>query len=205
MMPSAPLPLPEPPLRRIGLLGGTFDPVHEGHLTLAEAARDQLHLDEVWLMVSPQNPFKSNDVLTDENHRLALVQRAVEGRRGLVASAAEFDLPRPSYTASTLRHLQALHPDCGFTLIIGEDNWSGLARWNEADWLWGHLPVAVYPRTGSPSEAGTVPAHRLTGPPVDLSSTAVREALTRGARPHLPLPEAVWEYIQTHGLYAQKG
>lgn len=86
---SSPLPLPAAPIRRIGLLGGTFDPIHEGHLTLAEAARKQLQLDEVWLVVSPQNPFKAADELTDERHRLALVQSAVANRPGLVASVVE--------------------------------------------------------------------------------------------------------------------
>ncbi len=202
---SSPLPLPAAPIRRIGLLGGTFDPIHEGHLTLAEAARKQLQLDEVWLVVSPQNPFKAADELTDERHRLALVQSAVANRPGLVASDVEFALPRPSYTASTLRHLLQKHPDCGFVLIIGADNWAGLNRWKEADWLWAHLPVAVYPRSGDAEAPGTVPAHVLTGPPVDLSSTEVRAALRRGEVPTIPLPEGVWAYLQAHGLYALNG
>jgi len=197
----SPLPLPAAPQRRIGLLGGTFDPIHLGHLTLAEAAREQLQLDEVWLVVSPQNPFKAADLLTDEHHRLAMVQAAVADRPGLVASAVEFELPRPSYTASTFRHLQHTHPNGGFVLIIGEDNWQGLTHWKEADWLWQHLPVAVYPRTGSPVEPGTLPVHALTGPPVDLSSTDVRDALLSGQDVSHRLPAGVLDYVRAHGLY----
>ena len=110
-------------MKRIGLFGGSFNPVHLGHTALAAYVCEQGHVDEVWMMVSPQNPLKQNLELLDEQHRLAMMQLAVAPYPALKACDFEFHLPRPSYTYHTLQALRTAYPDNTFSLIIGEDNW----------------------------------------------------------------------------------
>ena len=116
-------------MKRIGLFGGSFNPIHLGHLALAKAICDSEMLDELWFMVSPQNPFKVNMTLLDDNKRLEMVKLAVEGNDKLVACDFEFEMPRPSYTYHTLNALRKVYPDCQFELIIGADNWFKFTHW----------------------------------------------------------------------------
>lgn len=131
---------------RVGIFGGSFNPIHLGHTALAAAICDRGMVDEVWFMVSPQNPFKVDDELLDEAERLAMVRLAVADDERLRASDFEFTLPRPSYTSVTLRALTDAYPDTEFSLIIGEDNWDAFDRWHEADYILTHHPIIVYPR-----------------------------------------------------------
>ena len=135
---------------RIGIFGGTFNPLHNGHVALAKAFLRQAGLDEVWFVVSPQNPFKKNDALLDDSLRLEMVRRAVADIPGMRVSDVEFHLPKPSYMYLTLRHLSAAHPDCTFTLLIGGDNWAAFDRWANADEILATYDIAVYPRSPLP-------------------------------------------------------
>ena len=157
---------------RLGIFGGSFNPIHVGHIALAQAVLAQCRLDEVWLMVSPQNPLKQNTELLDDNLRFQLAKQALEGIPGVVASDYEFQLPRPSYTWDTLRHLSADYPDRQFTLLIGGDNWACFQRWRHWQDILRHYEVVVYPRTPHP---GTIEVPRF-----DVSSTEIRQKVKAG-------------------------
>ncbi len=131
---------------KIGIFGGTFNPIHLGHTALASYICNLGLVDEVWLMVSPQNPFKRDHQLLDEAIRLRLATLAVQDFPRLRASDFEFHLPRPSYTYVTLRELSRAYPDDAFSLIIGADNWDAFPKWRNADDILAHYPIIVYPR-----------------------------------------------------------
>lgn len=157
---------------RTGIFGGSFNPIHVGHIALAKAALQQCALDEVWLMVSPQNPLKQETDLLDDHLRLELAQRALEGVDGVKACDYEFHLPKPSYTWSTLQHLSQDYPDHTFVLLIGGDNWAHFERWRHWKDILRHYEVAVYPRDAYP---GT-----LDVPLLDVSSTDIRQRVRVG-------------------------
>ena len=134
---------------KIGIYGGSFNPVHFGHVGLAKWVIENTDLDELWLLVSPNNPLKSAKILAPEQQRLEGVRQAIKDIPGLVASDFEFSLPRPSYTANTLRELQRAYPEHEFTLIIGEDNIAIFDQWREYEYIASNFRVFVYPRKGS--------------------------------------------------------
>jgi nicotinate-nucleotide adenylyltransferase len=160
-------------MKKIGIFGGSFNPIHMGHIALAQAVQKQCGLDEVWLMVSPQNPLKRNDSdLLDDGLRLEMAQKALEGIDGVVACDYEFHLPKPSYTWNTLQNLAKDYPDCTFTLLIGGDNWAHFQRWRHwKDILWHH-DIIVYPRDQYP---GTIDV-----PLLPVSSTEIRKRVRVG-------------------------
>ena len=133
-------------MRSIGIYGGSFNPVHFGHVGLAKWVIENTDLDELWLMVSPNNPLKPANLLAPEDERLAAVREAVRDIPHVKASDFEFSLPRPSYTANTLRELQKAYPDAEFTLIIGEDNIAIFDRWREYEFILANFRIFVYPR-----------------------------------------------------------
>ena len=133
-------------MRSIGIYGGSFNPVHFGHVGLAKWVIENTDLDELWLMVSPNNPLKPANLLAPEGERLAAVSKAVKEIPHVKASDFEFSLPRPSYTANTLRELQKAYPDTEFTLIIGEDNIAIFDRWREYEFILANFRIFVYPR-----------------------------------------------------------
>ena len=144
-------------MAKIGIYGGSFNPVHFGHVGLAQWVVEHTDLDEVWLMVSPNNPLKPAGLLAPEQERLAAVQQAIKDIPGLVASDFEFSLPRPSYTANTLRELQKAYPQHAFTLLIGEDNIAIFDRWKEYTFILENYRIFVYPRKGiSPNQKSTI-------------------------------------------------
>ena len=138
---------------KIGIYGGSFNPIHFGHTGLAQWVVRNTDLDEVWLMVSPNNPLKDASILADEQVRLQEAKEALrrlgDGAKGIVVSDFEFTLPRPNYTANTLRELQKQYPQHEFTLIIGEDNLAIFPRWREYTYLLENFRILVYPRKGS--------------------------------------------------------
>ena len=168
----------------IGIFGGSFNPIHLGHTTLAQYICNLGLVDEVWLMVSPQNPLKADRELLDENIRLELAQLAVEDFPFIQACDFEFHLPRPSYTYITLEELAKAYPEHTFSLIIGGDNWDLFPRWRNSDFILEHYPIIVYPRDDAsvPENAPLYPnCHFLTQAPLlPISSTAIREAIRRG-------------------------
>lgn len=133
-------------MKRIGIFGGSFNPIHLGHTALATYICKQRLVDEVWLMVSPQNPLKRDLTLLDEQERLAMARLAVAPYPTLKACDFEFTLPRPSYTYHTLQALRAAYPDHEFSLIIGEDNWQCFDRWYRGEDIARETPIIVYPR-----------------------------------------------------------
>ena len=166
-------------MRRIGIYGGSFNPVHFGHVGLAKWVIENTDLDELWLMVSPNNPLKPANLLAPESERLAAVSKAVKDIPHVKASDFEFSLPRPSYTANTLRELQKAYPDTEFTLIIGEDNIAIFDRWREYEFILANFRIFVYPRRENLSDDGLT-AKRSNSPQNGLTtqwsnSVAVKE------------------------------
>ena len=160
-------------MKKVAIFGGSFNPIHTGHIALAQAVQQQCGLDEVWLMVSPQNPLKRNDSdLLDDSLRFEMAQKALEGVEGVKACDYEFHLPKPSYTWNTLQHLTKDYPDYTFTLLIGGDNWAHFQRWRHwKDILWHH-DVIVYPRD---EYQGTISV-----PLLNVSSTEIRKRVRAG-------------------------
>lgn len=170
--------------RRVGIFGGSFNPIHLGHIALAQAAIDQQLVDEVWLLVSPLNPLKVNKTLLPEEERLRLAEKALEGTKGIKASSFEFQLERPSYTWKTLEALEAAYPEHTFSLIIGGDNWAIFDRWVKADLIRARYNIYVYPREGSeilPDSQGRMPTAIIDAPLYPFSSTDIRNAIAEGA------------------------
>ena len=146
---------------KIGIYGGSFNPVHFGHVGLAKWVIEHTDLDELWLLVSPNNPLKSAKILAPEEERLAGLREAIKDIPGLVASDFEFHLPRPSYTANTLRELQKAYPEHAFTLIIGEDNIGIFDQWREWEYILENFRIFVYPRNLT-AERSNSPKEGLT-------------------------------------------
>ncbi len=166
-------------MRSIGIYGGSFNPVHFGHVGLAKWVIENTDLDELWLMVSPNNPLKPANLLAPEGERLAAVSKAIKDIPHVKASDFEFYLPRPSYTANTLRELQKAYPDADFTLIIGEDNIAIFDRWREYEFILANFRIFVYPRRENLSDDGQT-AKRSNSPQDGLTtqwsnSVAVKE------------------------------
>ena len=169
---------------KIGIYGGSFNPVHFGHVGLAKWVIENTDLDELWLLVSPNNPLKSAKILAPEQQRLEGVRQAIKDIPGLVASDFEFSLPRPSYTANTLRELQRAYPEHEFTLIIGEDNIAIFDQWREYEYILQNFRIFVYPRNLSTPNNPSILSHPnvlyLKGAPTfDISSSAIRAAQGR--------------------------
>ena len=164
----------------IGIYGGSFNPIHFGHVGLAEWVIAHTDLDELWLMVTPNNPLKPVSLLAPEEERLRAAQEAVRAIPGVRVSDFEFHLPRPSYTANTLRALEQAYPEHRFSLVIGEDNLALADRWREWDWIVAHHTVYVYPRHGSftPSLLHSFTPKNIiflqNAPYFDISSTEIR-------------------------------
>ena len=180
---------------KIGIYGGSFNPIHRGHIALARQIRRILRLNEVWFMVSPLNPLKKDNTdLLDDEIRLNLTRKALEKEEGLVACDYEFHLPRPSYTWDTLQALSKDYPEHKFTLIIGADNWAVFDRWYRADDILNNYHVAIYPRKGSPVDFEKLP------PSVTLmetryyrhSSTEIRRRLREGKTVRQLVPVAIY-------------
>lgn len=169
---------------KIGIYGGSFNPIHFGHIGLAEWVVNHTDLDEVWLMLSPNNPLKDNSILANEQVRLQeakdAIRRLGDQAKGIVVSDFEFQLPRPSYTANTLRRLTQAYPQHEFTLIIGEDNLAIFDKWREYQYILDNYRIFVYPRHGCnaytipPAKNLQVLSHATY---FDISSTEIRNEL----------------------------
>ncbi|MDO5075148.1 MAG: nicotinate (nicotinamide) nucleotide adenylyltransferase [Bacteroidales bacterium] len=181
-------------MKRVALLGGSFNPIHLGHIALAQAVVEQQLADEVWLVVSPQNPLKQTAELLDERKRLFLVQKAVDGLAHIHVSEIEFLLPKPSYTWQTLEALATQYPSFHFSLLIGGDNWANFRKWARWEQILERYEIIVYPRVGS-SMPSPLPqsVHLLEAPLHEVSSTQVREAIVHGAPLHTLLPACIIE------------
>lgn len=178
---------------RTGIYGGSFNPIHNGHIAIARAMTTRAGLDEVWLVVSPQNPLKPAGSLLADEKRLLMAQTAVADSPGIKASDYEFRLPRPSYMWNTLQSLSRDYPERDFTLLIGADNWAVFHRWYRADDIVAHYPIAIYPRTGYPIDTASLPPNvKLIDTGLyDISSTQVRELIARGGDITALVPDSV--------------
>lgn len=191
-------------MKRVGVFGGSFNPVHWGHVRLAEWIVRHGWADEVWLMVSPRNPLKEQVGLLPEAERLDMARLAAGEVAGVRASDFEFSLPRPSYTWRTLEALRAAFPATAFSLIIGADNWLHFDRWARPDYIRAHHKLLVYPRPGYPLDASALPdGVDLLGAPVfDVSSTRVRKLLRENGDASRLVPAPVLHYIKERHLYS---
>lgn len=185
---------------KTGIYGGSFNPIHNGHIAIARKMTELAGLDEVWLVVSPQNPLKERGDLLDDRLRLEMTRMALAPYPKLKASDFEFALPRPSYMWNTLQALSAAHPDREFTLLIGADNWEVFSRWYHYEDIIAHYPIAIYPRTGSPIDTDTLPSTvRMYDTGLyDISSTEVREKVARGEDVSQLVPKEILKDVNLH-------
>lgn len=193
---------------RTGIYGGSFNPIHQGHTLLGEWLCREGFVDELWFLVSPQNPFKVNaDNLLPDELRLHLTNLAVEESDTLKVSDFEMHLPRPSYMVNTLSHLRQAYPQHEFILIIGADNWHRFGAWKDSDDILRHHHIIIYPREGFPIDASTLPSGvtlAQDAPLFDISSTDIRKAIAEGTCNGEWLSPAVWEEIKSKGFYSSK-
>ena len=185
-------------MKKVGIFGGSYNPIHIGHLALANYLCEFGDLDEIWFMVSPQNPFKAHSSdLWDDDLRLELVRLAVEDYPKLQASDFEFRLPRPSYTIHTLDALQEAYPNHEFTLIIGADNWVSFPRWRASNEILARHHLLVYPRPGYEIDENSLPpsVKKVNTPLIEVSSTFIRESLKQGKDVRYFLHPKVWKKI----------
>jgi len=191
-------------MKRIGIFGGSFNPVHVGHALIASYIVENSELDTLWFMVSPQNPLKENTALESDYHRLRMTELVTRRLDNVITSAFEFGLPKPSYTVDTLTALKAKFPDDEFYLVIGADNWCVFDRWKAGEEIIKNYHILIYPRRGYEIE---IPEHYrdrvavVDAPLIEISSTQVRERLEHLKSVAFYVPEAVEEYIVKNKLY----
>ncbi len=188
---------------KIGLFFGSFNPVHVGHLVLANYMLEFTELDRIWFVISPHNPLKEKVSLLKENHRLQMVRIAISESSKMKASNVEFKLPQPSYTVNTLAHLKENFPNHNFSLIMGADNLQSLTKWKNYEYILKHHKIFVYPRPGSDGgELKVHPSiHFTEAPVVELSSTFLRKAVSEKKDIRHFLPAGVWEYLKEMNFY----
>lgn len=190
---------------KIGLFFGSFNPVHNGHLIIANMVCEKTDLDKVWLVVSPHNPLKNKESLLGEYDRLHLINLAIEDNKNLKASNIEFKLPQPNYTIDTLCYLKEKYPQHSFSLIMGSDNLATLNKWKNYQQILEHYPVYVYLRNGfikNPFPKNNN-IHLLDFPFLDISATFIRTNIRQGVSMQYFLPEPVWKYIDKTNLYSK--
>jgi len=190
---------------KIGLYFGTFNPIHVGHLIIANHMAENADLEQVWLVVTPHNPHKKKETLLDDYHRLQMVHLATEDYPKLKPSDIEFKLSQPNYTVNTLVHLEEKYPDHDFSLIMGEDNLKSLHKWKNFEVLLQNHDIYVYPRLSAEKEDSDLKnhpkVHLINAPIVEISSTFIRKSIKEGKNIQPLLPSKVWEYIDHNNFY----
>ena len=190
---------------KIGLYFGTFNPIHVGHLIIANHMVENSDLDEIWMVVTPHNPFKKKSSLLDDHHRLELVYKATEEYTKIKPSNIEFKLPQPNYTAHTLAHISDLYKDKQFCLIMGEDNLKSFHKWKNFETILEHHKIYVYPRISEGITATQFDEHpkihKIAAPIVQVSSTMIRNGIKDGKNIKPMLTKEVWSYIDEMNFY----
>ena len=191
--------------KQIGLFFGSFNPIHIGHLIIANHLVEHSALDELWLVVTPQNPFKEKQSLLNNHWRLEMVHLAIADYPKLRASDIEFHLPQPNYTIHTLAYLEEKYPKLHFALIMGEDNLKSLHKWKNYEQILSNYPIYVYPRLSEGTVSEALTSHPniqyVRAPIVELSATFIREEIKKKQNVRPLLPESVWQHIDKLGLY----
>jgi len=187
---------------KIGLYFGSFNPVHVAHLIIANHILNETEIEKVWLVVSPQNPFKEESNLLNEYHRLHLVRLATEEDNRIKASDIEFGLPKPSYTTATLAYLADKYPEHEFGIIMGSDSFQNLHKWKNYEVIVKYYPLFVYLRPGFPvGNDHAARLHILEAPLLQLSSTQIRNLIREGKSARYMIPDKVLEEIERGGYY----
>lgn len=195
-------------VKKTGLFFGSFNPIHSGHLILAQHFLNKKLVSEVWFIVSPQNPLKQKDSLLADYHRLAMVRIAVEDNPKLKASDIEFHLKVPSYTSITLAHLHEKYPQKEFSLIMGEDNIRGFKKWKNWDSIIEQENILVYPRKTKDSSNGLLSHPHVEfcadAPVIELSSSEIRKGIALGYDMRYQMPDKVYSYMREMHFYEKK-
>jgi nicotinate-nucleotide adenylyltransferase len=198
--------------KEIGLFFGSFNPIHNGHLMIANYMAEFMTLDQVWFVISPQNPFKADQQLLQDYHRRELAQRAVGDYLKFRVSAVEFQLPKPSYTIDTLSFLTEKYPDYQFSIIMGSDQLPNFHRWKNPEQILDRYKILVYPRMVN-REAGDGVCNTedikvnhpsvtmVKAPKIEISSTFLRNAIKNGKDVRFFMPEATWQYLEEMHFY----
>lgn len=191
--------------KKVGLFFGTYNPIHIGHLAIANHLSEFTDLEEIWLVVTPHSPFKKKKTLLDNHHRLEMVYKACEEYPNLKPSDIEFNLPQPNYTSNTLIHLEEKFPNHQFSLIMGEDNLKGFHKWKNHEVILERYDLYVYPRIstieGENPMADHPKVHYVEAPIMEISSTFIRKAIKEGKNIRPLLTKSVWEYIDLMNFY----
>lgn len=190
---------------KIGLYFGTFNPIHVGHLIIANYMVENSDLDEIWMVVTPHNPFKKKSSLLENHHRFELVYRATESYPKIKPSDIEFKLPQPNYTVFTLAHISENDPDKEFCLIMGEDNLKNFHKWKNYEVILEHHHIYVYPRIAEGKVEHQFKKHpkihKIDAPIVQISSTMIRNGIKDNKNIKPLLSKEVWEYIDEMNFY----
>lgn len=190
---------------KVGLFFGTFNPIHIGHLIIANYMAEFSDLDEVWFVVTPQSPFKQKASMLSNHHRLAIANIAVENYSKLKTSDIEFNLPQPNYTVNTLTYIEEKFPTNQFCLIMGEDNLKGFHKWKNHETILQNYELYVYPRISDGKIehqfANHKKIHKVNAPIVQVTSTFIRKSIKEGKDIRPMLPSDVWEYIDEMNFY----
>ncbi|MBS1773285.1 MAG: nicotinate-nucleotide adenylyltransferase [Bacteroidetes bacterium] len=186
----------------IGLYFGSFNPVHVGHLIIANHIVEHVDIDKIWFVVSPHNPLKDSHTLLNEYDRLHLVNLAIEGNNKFRASNVEFHLPKPSYTIDTLTYLKEKFPLEQFSIIMGADSFQNIHRWKNYEQLLANHNIIVYERPGfAITETYNAKLTRVQAPLLEVSSTYIRKQIKEGNSVRYLMPDNVWEYIEANRYY----
>ncbi len=196
---------------KIGLYFGTFNPIHIGHLIIANYVAEFSDVKQVWMVVTPHNPLKKKDTLLNDSIRLELVHLATEDYPKIKPSDIEFKLPQPNYTVNTLAYLQEKYPKNEFSLIMGEDNLKSFHKWKNYEVILQNHDIYVYPRIDLKNQTNEISnylafknhpkIHFISAPIVEISATFIRESIKNKKNVQPLLPNKVWEYIDHNNLY----
>lgn len=190
---------------KIGLYFGTFNPIHVGHLIIANHLAEHSDLEQIWIVVTPHNPLKEKSTLLKDAHRLEMVHLATENYPKIKPSDFEFKLPQPNYTINTLSHFQDKYPKLEFSIIMGEDNLNSFHKWKNYEAILENHDIYVYPRLNSEvidnQFVNHKKIHKIDSPIIEISSTFIRENIKNRKNVQPLLPFKVWEYIDKSGFY----
>ena len=192
-------------MKKVGLYFGTFNPIHIGHLIIANHMVEYSDLDEIWMVVTPHNPFKKKKSLLDNHHRFEMVYTATEEYEKIKPSDIEFKLPQPNYTVHTLAHISEEYPNKEFCLIMGEDNLKSLHKWKNYQTILEHHHIYVYPRASAGEHnhefKNHLKIHTIDAPIIEISSTMIRNGIRKQKNIQPLLSKEVWKYLDEMNFY----